>query len=212
MPIKILLAEDQNLIRSSLELLISEVEDFQVVASVSRGDEALEVYRTVNPDVVILDIRMPGMTGLEVARKIKKEDPAKAVVLLTTFEEEEPLREALNLGVEGFLLKDIHPELFIQAIRSAAGGLLVFHPLLKTSLADSSTDNKEPDKEIPYDLTPRDLQFIVHIVAGLGNKEIAFKDGCTEGTVKNRISSILSKMGLKARTQIAVVALREKLI
>lgn len=212
MSIKILLAEDQSLIRSSLEMLISEVEDFEVIASIARGDEALEVYRSVNPDLAILDIRMPGLSGLEVAREIKRENPENAVILLTTFEEEEPLQEALRLGVEGYLLKDIEPELFIQAIRSAAGGLLVFHPLLKAALAGSDHGETAKPRENPYGLTSRDLEFIVHIVGGLGNKEIAFKEGCTEGTVKNRISSILSKMGLKARTQIAVVALREELI
>lgn len=208
---KIILAEDQPLILSSLQLLLSKEEDIEVAGTAENGERALDLCRKIRPDVAVLDIRMPKMSGLKAAEHIKKEYPGIAVLLLTTFEEPEAITRAVNIGVDGFLLKDVESSVFITTLRALAGGLMVFHPAVRPFLDSRNRDAGKKQAGI-YGLTEKDLQIIEAIVNGLGNKEIAYQEGCTEGTVKNRVSGILNKMGLSARTQIAVKALKEDLI
>jgi len=208
---KIILAEDQPLILSSLQLLLSNEPDIDVAGTAADGERALDLCRKIRPDVAVLDIRMPGISGLKAAEIIKKDYPETAVMLLTTFEEPEAISQAVKIGVDGFLLKDVEPQMFITALRALEGGLMVLHPAVKPFL---DSRNKEAGKEqvTRYGLTRKDLKTIEEIVNGLSNKEIAAIYKCTEGTVKNRVSAILGKMGLAARTQIAVKALKENLI
>lgn len=208
----IVLAEDQPLILTSLELLLSQAEDVAIVGTATRGDEALVLCLDKKPDVAVMDIRMPHMTGLEAARELKKQCPALPVLLMTTFEEPDAMAEALQIGVEGFLLKDVDPGVFICSLRALAGGVCVYHSALKPILGGKLPRRPRENPALKYGLTPRDLDMVEYIVQGLGNKEIAAREGCSEGVIKNRISSILNKMGLNARTQIAVRALREELV
>jgi DNA-binding NarL/FixJ family response regulator len=210
MSFTILLAEDQNLIRDSLKSLLSEQEDFSVIATASEGAEALELCRKLKPDIALLDIRMPRLTGLQVASAVQEEALGCRVVLLTTFEEEQVFSDALSLGVEGIFLKDIDPDLFTLSLRAIARGLLVYHPIVKKQL--SRREHETGSQAHRFGLTGRDLMLIRLIAEGLGNKGIASQLGCSEGTVKNRVSSILGKMGLEDRTQIAVYAIRNRLI
>jgi len=207
----IILAEDQPLILTSLQLLLSKEEDIEVLGTAENGEEALSLCRRFHPDVAVLDIRMPVMSGLKAAEIIKKETPDTAVLLLTTFEEPDAISRAVQIGVDGFLLKDVEPSMFITALKALEGGLMVLHPAVRPFL---ESRNREAGKRQVnhYGLTCRDLEIMEAIVSGLGNKEIAAREGCSEGTIKNRVSSILSKMGLTARTQIAVQALKENLI
>src|SRR6056297_3463790 len=135
MTYSIVLAEDQSLIRDSLKSLLSIQEDLEICATAGDGTEALALCRSCRPDIALLDIRMPGMNGLEVAAAIREEKLPCRIVLLTTFEEGEVFSEALALGVEGIFLKDIEPELFAHSLRIIAQGLLVFHPVLKKQLS-----------------------------------------------------------------------------
>lgn len=206
----IVLAEDQPLILESLKVLIEEEGDIRVVAVARTGHEALEAIRRESPDIAVLDLRMPGLTGLEVLSVLKAEQAGIPVLLLTTFEDAAAIAEAVAIGVEGFLLKDVDPKVFTSALRAVAGGLTVFHPVVRPHLTKGSATSTGTVFN-PYGLTVKDLSVIAAIVRGLGNKEIADCVGCTEGTVKNRVSSILGKMNLNARTQIAVKALKEGL-
>ncbi|MBN2049932.1 MAG: response regulator transcription factor [Spirochaetales bacterium] len=206
----ILLAEDQTLIRDSLKMLLSEEADFTVSATAGDGEEALELCRKLKIDIALLDIRMPKMSGLEVAAALKKENLGCRIVLLTTFEEEKVFSEALSLGVHGIFLKDIEPELFAKSLRVIAGGLLVYHPVIGKQLSEIGKGG--PRQDDIFGLTEKDLLLIRYIAEGMGNKAIAARFGCSEGTIKNRVSSVLGKMGLEDRTQIAVYAIKNGLI
>ncbi len=212
MTYSIVLAEDQNLIRDSLKSLLSSHGDLEILAAAVDGREALDYCRKLRPDIALLDIRMPGMNGLEVAAAIRKEELPCRIVLLTTFEEGEVFSEALALGVEGIFLKDIDPDVFAQSLRIIGRGLLVYHPVLKKQLAGGGPKKKLNSLAEGFGLTERDLTLIRLIAEGLGNKGIADRLGSSEGTVKNRVSSVLGKMGLEDRTQIAVYAIRNGLI
>ncbi len=208
----IVLAEDQSLIRDSLKSLLSSHGDLEICATAGDGNQALELCRSLRPDIALLDIRMPGMNGLEVAAALRKEGLPCRIVLLTTFEEGEVFSEAIALGVEGIFLKDIDPEIFAQSLRIIARGLLVYHPVLKKQLSVHGPEKKRNSLAEGFGLTERDLMLIRLIAEGLGNKGIADRMGSSEGTVKNRVSSVLGKMGLEDRTQIAVYAIRNGLI
>lgn len=212
MSYSIVLAEDQSLIRDSLKSLLSIQGDLKILATAKDGIEALEQCRSLRPDIALLDIRMPELTGLEVTAAIREEGLGCRIVLLTTFEEDEVFSRALALGVEGIFLKDIDPELFAQSLRLIAGGLLVYHPVVGTQLSDSRQVQRQNRLAEQFGLTERDLMLIRLIAEGLGNKGIADRLGSSEGTVKNRVSSVLGKMGLEDRTQIAVYAIRNGLI
>ena len=209
---KIVLAEDQPLILSSLKILISQEEEIEVIATACNGIEALASISEHQPDVAVLDIYMPKMDGIETAKRAMEKFPNLPVVLLTTFENPDSIQKALEIGVAGFLLKDIEPEVFINALKSIKGGLLVYHqgiqPYLKTTIPRSELDIIENN----YSLSKKDLNIISYIVQGMSNKEISYLENSSEGTIKNRVSTILGKMSLQARTQIAVTALKEGLV
>lgn len=209
MSYSIVLAEDQGLIRDSLKSLLSAKEKLSIAAAASNGKEALELCRIHKPDLVLLDIKMPELSGLDAARILKKEKAACKIVLLTTFEEEQLFAEALLLGVEGIFLKDIDPDIFYTALCAIAQGLLVYDPVIKKHTMNKDSINKQ---QYPFGLTEKDVQLIRLIAEGHANKGIASILSCSEGTIKNRVSSILNKMGLEDRTQIAVYAIRNGLL
>ena len=209
---KIILAEDQPLILSSLKILLSEKDGIEVAATASNGVEALARISEHKPDIAVLDIYMPQMDGIETAKRAMQAFPDLPVVLLTTFDNPDSIRKAIEIGVAGFLLKDIEPTVFIKALKAVAGGLIVYHPGIQPYL---NTNLPIPESLPPnnhYGLTQKDLIIIGYIVQGMSNKEISYLENNSEGTIKNRVSSILSKMSLQARTQIAVTALKEKLV
>jgi DNA-binding NarL/FixJ family response regulator len=209
---KIILAEDQPLILSSLKILLSEEEGIEVVATASNGIDALDRILEHQPDIAVFDIYMPKMDGIETAKKVIEVFPHIPVVLLTTFDNPDSIRKAIEIGVDGFLLKDIEPSVFLNALKAVTGGLTVYHsgikPYLNTNLPVPGFCPPEND----YCLTKKDLTIISYIVQGMSNKEISYLENSTEGTIKNRVSTILSKMSLQARTQIAVTALKEGLV
>jgi len=212
MTYSIVLAQDQSLIRDSLKSLLSIQEDLEICATAGDGTEALALCRSCRPDIALLDIRMPGMNGLEVAAAIREEDLPCRIVLLTTFEEGEVFSQALTIGVEGIFLKDIELEMFAQSLRLIARGLLVYHPVLRKQFSEYDPEKKRNSLAENFGLTERDLMLIRLIAEGLGNKGIADRLDSSEGTIKNRVSSVLGKMGLQDRTQIAVYAIRNGLI
>lgn len=215
MAIKVLIADDHPLILSSLTVLLEAEHDMTVVAEARNGQEALEKIGEYNPDLAILDVKMPVLGGVEAAKTLKDRGSTVPVLLLSTFDDRQLIQEALHLGLGGFLLKDVEPAVLLAAARAVSLGLRVFHPcvdeLLDGARLKVCTDASNPGVA-RYGLTGKELEVVNCIVQGLSNKEIAALHNSSEGTVKNRISVILSKMNLQARTQIAVSALREGLV
>jgi len=209
---KIVLAEDQPLILSSLKILLSVEEGIEVAATASNGIEALALISEHQPDIAVLDIYMRQMDGIETAKRAMEDIPDLPIVLLTTFENPDSIRRALEIGVAGFLLKDIEPDVFINALKAIGGGLTVYHPGVQPYLNANLPIRGPYPTDNDYCLTKKDLTIISYIIQGMSNKEISSLENTSEGTIKNRVSSILSKMSLQARTQIAVTALKEGLV
>ncbi len=211
MSYSIILAEDQKLIRDSLEILLNKDPLLNVAATASNGQQAVDLFERHNPDLMVLDIKMPDMNGLEAARILKDRKASLKIVLLTTFEEGAAFREALRIGVHGIFLKDIDPALFVISLKAIMGGLLVFHPAVEEFLQQPPEKKSTPDIS-SFGLTGKDMDVIRLIAEGCSNKQIAVRECCSEGTIKNRVSSVLGKMGLQDRTQIAVYAIKHNLL
>jgi len=205
--INILLAEDQMLVRQGLKLMIETEKEFQVSGEASNGQEAVTLCEKQTFDVVILDIRMPEMSGLEAGRKIRQRWPDVIILMLTTFNDEEYALEALKYQANGYLLKDGDSEVLIRSIRSALEGGLVIEDHVAAKVMPTLLKDQTEKAEVDQSLTSRELDIITCIGQGMNNQEIASKLFLSTGTVKNQISIILDKLELRDRTQIAIYSL-----
>jgi DNA-binding NarL/FixJ family response regulator len=215
MAIRVLIADDHPLILSSLTVLLEAEQDMSVVAEARNGQEALEKIQESRPDLAILDVKMPVLGGLEAAKTLKAQGSLVPVLLLSTFDDRQLIQDVLQAGLGGFLLKDVEPAVLLAAARAVSLGLRVYHPCVDELLDGArlrATGTVGNPGAVRYNLTERELEVVSCIVQGLSNKEIAALHNSSEGTIKNRISTILGKMNLQARTQIAVCALREGLV
>jgi DNA-binding NarL/FixJ family response regulator len=211
--IRVLLVDDQTLIRQGIHLLLEIEPDIQVVGQAANGDEALQLAAALHPDVILMDVRMPGMDGVTATRELGVRFPEIKVIILTTFEDDETVFEGLKAGARGYLLKDISSEEMAEAIRKvAAGEALIQSRLTSKVLAEFSrlasvTDRQTPARAgssngaLPVPLTERELEVLHALAQGLSNREIAGQLVITEGTVKNHVSSLIEKMGVRDRTQ-----------
>lgn len=207
--IKVLIVDDEKLIREGLKIILSTYEDIEVIGLGSNGQEALEFIRKNQVDVVLMDIRMPVCDGVLGTRIIKEEFEDIKILILTTFDDREYIHEALKYGASGYLLKDSSYDLIYEGIKVAVKGSLVVHPKVADTIISSVSKAGDYSKEIDkYDLTDRELTIIKEITNGLSNREIAEKLYLSEGTIKNNISNILSKLDLRDRTQIAIFAFK----
>jgi DNA-binding NarL/FixJ family response regulator len=206
---RLVLADDHALVRQGIRGLLELTPDLRVVGEASDGEQALRLVVELDPDVVLLDVRMPRMGGLDALRTLRQTDPQRRVVLLTTFDEDAVVLEALRLGVQGFLLKDVSLEQLAEAIRQVARGETLLPPgvaeRVRRGLADLPRDF--PSADLPEGLTRRELEVLRLIARGLSNREIAEALGTAEGTVKNQTSSILSKLGVRDRTRAVLRAM-----
>jgi DNA-binding NarL/FixJ family response regulator len=207
--IRVLLADDHNLVRKGIRTLLEISKDFEIVGEASDGEEALALIERARPQVVLLDVRMPKLTGIDVLRAARLRFPEAGIILLTTFDEDAVVLEAVRLGARGFLLKDVSLDQLESAVRTvAAGGSLILPAVTERVLRGIE---KEPTKfesaELPDSLTPREREILRLIAAGFSNREIAEASGTAEGTVKNQASSILSKLGVRDRTRAVLKAL-----
>ncbi|GAA3014372.1 response regulator transcription factor [Tetragenococcus koreensis] len=207
----ILLAEDQTLVRQGLKLMIEIDEKFQVTGEASNGKEAIALCEKQSFDVVILDIRMPEMNGLEAGRKIRERWPEVIILMLTTFNDEEYALEALKYKANGYLLKDGDAEVLNRSIKSALAGGLVIEDHVAAKVMPALMKDQTEKLEINESLTKRELDIIACIGQGMNNQEIAAKLFLSVGTVKNQISIILDKLNLRDRTQIAIYSLEHDL-
>lgn len=195
--ISIVIAEDQTLLGKSLMLLLETEGEFVVQGIAKNGEEAIKICDELKPDLVLMDIKMPVMDGVAATAIIKKEMPEIKVLMLTTFEEVHYIREALQAGAEGYLLKAMEPEVLIEGIKIVCnGGTLIPQHLAKALVSQMTSDtNQEDDTE----LTPREMSILKSIADGLSNQDIADKLFLSQGTVKNYISNLYSKIGVKNR-------------
>ncbi|WP_405104714.1 response regulator transcription factor [Paenibacillus sp. FSL K6-1217] len=213
--IRVLIVDDDSFIRESLKVLIGLDAGIEVAGTAGDGREALSLLGELpgGADVVLMDIRMPGCDGVEGTRLIKNAYPSVAVLMLTTFDDDEYIIEALRGGASGYLLKNIPPDRIIQGIKTVYEGNLLIHPGIAHKLAgflqpSSRQDAPEAQPLASYGLTRSEQAVVTSIAEGLTNKEIAAKLFLSEGTVKNYITDILSKLGVRDRTQIAILYLK----
>lgn len=209
--VNILLAEDQTLVRQGLKLMIETDEEFKVTGEASNGKEAVELCEQYSFDVVILDIRMPEMTGLEAGRIIRERWSEMIILMLTTFNDEEYALEALKYKANGYLLKDGEAETLIRSIRSALEGGLVIEDHVAAKVMPALMEYQTENKELDETLTEREIDVITYIGQGMNNQEIASELFLSVGTIKNQISVILQKLDLRDRTQIAIYAIKHGL-
>lgn len=206
--IRILLVDDQNLIRQGLKALLELESDLQIVGEADQGQLAIEQIAALQPDVVLMDIRMPVMDGVVATSVICRQFPQTKVLVLTTFDEDEYVTQALQHGAAGYLLKDTPSEELATAIRSVHRGYNQFGPgILQKVLSKVSPSTPSPKLPIGFaELTPREKEVLRWIAQGASNREIARHLYISEVTVKNHVTSILSRLNLRDRTQAAIFA------
>ena len=208
---RVLLIDDHALVRRGLEELLSS-RGIDVVASVGNGDEGIRLVRELKPDVVLLDIKMPKINGLETLSKMREEGLDTAVLMLSMSRDEDDLSQALRLGAQGYLLKDMDPDDLMPALRDAIEGKNVVAKELIGTLTRIVQGNKPVEKETlepatPLsELTPREQEILAHIAEGESNKVIAKALGISDGTVKLHVKAILRKLGVHSRVEAAVIA------
>ncbi|QSQ25021.1 response regulator transcription factor [Pyxidicoccus parkwayensis] len=207
--IRLVLVDDHALVRQGLRSLLDLTPDLRVIGEAVDGEDALRKVAELNPDVVLMDVRMPRMTGLEALRELRRVDPSRRVVLLTTFDEDAAIIEALRAGVQGFLLKDVSLDELADAIRRVASGETLLPPGVAERVARGVVELPRdfPHADLPEGLTRREVEVLRLIARGLSNREIAQALGTAEGTVKNQTSSILSKLGVRDRTRAVLRAM-----
>ncbi|KRC38938.1 LuxR family transcriptional regulator [Oerskovia sp. Root918] len=208
--IRVVLADDQSLVRGGFRALIDSEPDLQVVGEAATGDDAVRFALDLLPDVVLMDIRMPGLDGLEATRRIVA-DPAASgvhVVVVTTFELDEYVTEAIRSGASGFLVKDTEPENLVRAVRVAAGGDALLSPTVTRRLLARVADATRTVAPVPglTDLTPREHEVLVEVARGLSNEEIARALYLSESTVKTHVSRVMTKLRARDRAQLVVAA------
>ncbi|HUB32959.1 MAG TPA: response regulator transcription factor [Bryobacteraceae bacterium] len=201
--IRILVAEDHLVARVGVTTIVNMQPDMTVVAEAANGQQAVEMYREYQPDVALLDLRMPGMGGVEAATAIRAEFPNARMIALTTYGGDEDIRRALNAGVQAYLTKDVLHDELLKAIRAVHAGQSYLPTAVAAALA----------AQMPRpDLSAREVQVLELIVRGLANKQIAYSLNIAEHTVKNHVKNILSKLGVQDRTQAATAAIQRGII
>jgi two-component system NarL family response regulator len=202
-PIRILVAEDHHVVRQGLVALIKTVPDMTVVGEAADGAQAVELFRKCRPDVTIMDLRLPVMSGVEAITAIRREFPSARVLVLTTFDGDENIFRALQAGARGYLLKDMFGEELMEAIRGVHAGKTRIPPPIAQRLAERMGGPS---------LTHREIEVLKLIVAGKSNKDIGNDLSISEATVKTHINSILGKLGVSDRTQAATTALQRGIV
>lgn len=199
---KVLIVDDDQLVSASLQTILESDPVIQVLACGASGSQAISLYRRLKPDILLMDIRMDAMTGIDAAAVILKEDPQANVLFLTTFSDDEYIIEALKIGAKGYILKQ-NFESIIPALKAVASGQRVFGDTVVRKIPGLIRQKSQPDFE-SFHLNKREIAMIEQVASGKSNREIAQTLYLSEGTVRNYISSILVKLGLRDRTQLAV--------
>ncbi len=217
--IRVLIVDDHAVVRLGLRTFIDLQDDMQVVGEGVNGSQAVSLAAQLKPDVILLDMVMPGMDGVEATQRIVEHNPNSRILILTSFGDDEIVFPAIRAGAQGYLLKDINPDDLVKAIREAHQGVVQLHPDIAKKLMSALAG--EQDSALPgvtrsqpelNDLTERELDVLKLVARGLNNRQIAGELYISEKTVKTHVSSILGKLGVKDRTQAAIWALKHNLI
>ena len=209
--IRVLIADDHAVVRQGLRTFLELQEDIDVVGDVADGAAAVEATLAQSPDVVLMDLVMPGFGGVEAIRLIRERQPQARVLVLTSFQEDEKIFPAVRAGAAGYLLKDVEPQELVRAIRAAHGGEALLHPAVAARLMDEFA-SEAGQAGSASGLTDREREVLELIGCGLPNKLIARELGIAEKTVKTHVSAILAKLGVTDRTQAALYAVRHGLL
>ena len=206
--INVMLVDDQNLVRKGVRSLLELSEEIEVIAEAADGNEAIRMVPEVKPDVVLLDMRMPGLSGLDVLRELSKQDALPPTIILTTFDDSELVLAGIHAGARGYLLKDVALADLVNAIKTVAEGGSIVKPAVTQRLLKGleHLHNDFSSLDQPDPLTDRETEILRLMAGGYSNKEIANSLGVAEGTVKNHVSNILSKMGVRDRTRAVLKA------
>jgi DNA-binding NarL/FixJ family response regulator len=206
--INVMLVDDQNLVRKGVRSLLELSEEIEVIAEAADGAEAIRMIPDVNPDVVLLDMRMPGLSGIDVLRELSQNNALPPTIILTTFDDDEVVLAGIRLGARGYLLKDIALADLVNAIKTVAEGGSIVKPAVTQRLLKGleNLQNDFSSLDQPDPLTDRETEILRLMAGGYSNKEIANSLGVAEGTVKNHVSNILSKMGVRDRTRAVLKA------
>ena len=207
-PIRVLLVDDHTMVRRGLATFLSVFDELQLVGEAASGDAAIELCGRALPDVVLMDLVMPGMDGVTATRVIHQRFPKVRVIALTSFSEGELVQNALQAGAIGYLLKDVSGEDLAQAIRAAYGGRVTLSPGATQALVQAVS----LPPAVGHDLTARERDVLAFLIKGLSNTEIAGKLAVSPSTIKSHVSNILSKLGVASRTEAVALAIRSKLV
>lgn len=209
--LRIMLVDDQSLFREALRTLLSLQPDFEIVAEAENGERAVALAKAHRPEVVLMDLRMPVLGGVEATRRLKQVVPTARVMVLTTFDEDEEVFDALQAGAVGYLLKACSADKLCESVRAAAKGASVLEPSVAARMMAglsrlASRDGRKVIQPLADPLSERELDVLRLLAAGRSNKEIGSDLGITEGTVKNHMTNVLGKLGALDRTQAALKA------
>jgi DNA-binding NarL/FixJ family response regulator len=210
-PVRVLIADDHQVVREGLQMILAESDgEIVVVGEASDGDEAVRLAKAVNPDVVLMDLSMPRVDGLEATRRLRDAGVDSRVLILTSFAEGEGVRDAIRAGVTGYLMKDVLKAELLAAIRLAADGVPTLHPRAQQHLMRGIA---EPETPSPFiGLTPRERDVLALLARGESNKRIAAALNLSIGTVKGYVSAIFEKLGVEDRTQAALLAAKHDVV
>jgi DNA-binding NarL/FixJ family response regulator len=214
MSVRVVICDDQDLVRDGLLAILSTAPGIEVVGEASNGDQALEMVEAHSPDVVLMDLKMPGTNGITATRNITNRFAGVKVLVLTTYDAPEWVDDAITAGAAGYLLKDAPRHRLIEAIKGTAGGRTHVDPGVAGQLFDrvSTSPRSEPDASLTAGLTERELEVLKALGRGLTNAEIAARLFLSEGTVRNYVSAVLAKLEVADRTQAAVLAVRHGIV
>ncbi|PAE25434.1 response regulator transcription factor [Bacillus sp. 7894-2] len=208
MAIKVLIADDHHVVRRGLVFFLKTQQEIEIIGEAKNGLEAVEMMQTHQPDVVLMDLDMPVMNGIEATRQIKLNYPAVKIMILTSFSDQDHVIPAIEAGASGYQLKDIEPDILVQAIIQLMKGENQLHPKATSHLLTHLTNKNSTERQPLEELTKRELEVLREIAKGKSNKEIASSLFITEKTVKTHVSNLLSKLELADRTQAALYAVR----
>lgn len=210
--ITVLLVDDHPLLRQGVAQLIELEDELKVIGEASNGEEAIKIAHKLDPDLILLDLNMKGLSGIDTLKLMRKQDITSRIIIFTVSDSHDDVISALRAGADGYLLKDSEPEELLPAIKQAARGQQVFSPKLAQIMASALRDNNTKKSNKPDDLTSRELEIVKLIAQGKTNKEVARKLGITEATVKVHVKNLLKKLSLKSRVEAALWAVSNKLI
>lgn len=212
MGLRILIADDHHVVRRGLSFFLRTQQDIEIIGEAGNGKEAVELAKKLKPDLILMDLIMPEMDGIEATKLIKTEMPEIKIMMLTSFSDQDHVIPALEAGASGYQLKDIEPDELITCIKKIINGENQLHPKATTHLLANLASKGKEEKKLIDELTKREVEVLKEIAKGKSNKEIAASLYITEKTVKTHVSNLLSKLELADRTQAALFAVKNQLV